>query len=212
MLAREKLLHAFFAPIGKSFHLKAKAGTHEVLYSQRVYLIDFQKGTVQDKNGRSEQRDSSTCQCTAVCALASCSAPVSHILPSRSDAQVALQSRKQTGSKHSGFTRNRTRPTRKSHPLLLLKKHPNATGNDGGDCRCAEKKGGKIRPAGTISREGMRITCSFFSVEVLKGRGVVPISGREISIYLEHGAQSIPYGGSDESKRSTPANHAVTAT
>ncbi len=144
--AREKLLHAFFAPIGKSVHLKAKAGTHEVLYSQRVYLIDFQKGTVQDKNGRSEQRDSSTCQCTAVCALASCSAPVSHILPSRSDAQVALQSRKQTGSKHSGFTRNRTRPTRKSHPLLLLKKHPNATGNDGGDCRCAEKKGGKSDP------------------------------------------------------------------
>ena len=49
MPAREKLSRAFFAPAGKSFHLQAKAGPHEVLNSSRVYLIGCQKGTVQDK-------------------------------------------------------------------------------------------------------------------------------------------------------------------
>jgi hypothetical protein len=45
----QKLLQASFAPIGKSFHLKAKSGSYEVSYSSRVYLIDFQKGMGQDK-------------------------------------------------------------------------------------------------------------------------------------------------------------------
>jgi hypothetical protein len=60
--------------------------------------------------------------------------------------------------KKVGFTRNRTRPTTKSNPFQLLKKQTKATGNDGGDLRCAEKKGERIRLAGTISREVMRIS------------------------------------------------------
>src|SRR6266516_2347937 len=59
-------------------------------------------------------------------------------------------------AKKADFTRNRTRPTTKSHPFPLPKTHTKATGDDGGDFRCAEKKKGEIRPAGTISREGMR--------------------------------------------------------
>jgi hypothetical protein len=51
-LAWQKFSHAVFAPADKSFHLKAKAATHEVSYSQKVYLIGLQKGTVLDKNGR----------------------------------------------------------------------------------------------------------------------------------------------------------------
>jgi hypothetical protein len=70
---------------------------------------------------------------------------------------LTCQSRKQTTyPKKVGFKRNRTRPTTKYHPFLLPKKHTEAAGNDGWDFQYAEKKGGEIRPAGTISREGMR--------------------------------------------------------
>src|SRR6516165_6274425 len=36
--------------MGKSFHLQAQSGSHEVSYSARVYLIDLQKGMGQDKS------------------------------------------------------------------------------------------------------------------------------------------------------------------
>jgi hypothetical protein len=49
-------------------------------------------------------------------------------------------------AKKADFTRNRTRPTTKSHPFPLPKTHTKATGDDGGDFRCAEKKGGKSDP------------------------------------------------------------------
>jgi len=59
----------------------------------------------------------------------------------------SFQSRKQIASpKKVGFTRNRTRPMTKSYPFLLPKTQTKATGDDGWDFRCAEKKGGKSDP------------------------------------------------------------------
>jgi len=73
--------------------------------------------------------------------------PFPPIFPNWSDALTALlvtqADRKQ---KKADFTRNRTRPTTKSHPFPLPKTHTKATGDDGGDFQCAEKKGGKSDP------------------------------------------------------------------
>jgi hypothetical protein len=55
-LAWQKLLHASFAAIGKCFHLQAQSGFHEVSYSSRVSLIDFQKGMGQDKKTKTWTR------------------------------------------------------------------------------------------------------------------------------------------------------------
>ncbi len=66
-----------------------------------------------------------------------------------------------------GFTSNRTRAATRNTPFPLPETHTNATAHDGRDRSCAERKrgknptwrrekGGKIRPAGTISRAGMR--------------------------------------------------------
>ena len=49
-LARQKLLHASFAALGKSVHLQAPSGSHEVSSSSRVYLIGLQKGIGHDVN------------------------------------------------------------------------------------------------------------------------------------------------------------------
>ena len=108
--------------------------------------------------GEGRQRDSSASQRAAVC-LHPPRAPVALILHSKSDALVVLPvtwAGRQLPKK-VGFTRNRTRTTTKSYPFPLPKKQPEATGNDSGSFRCAEKKEGKIRPAGTISREVMRV-------------------------------------------------------
>jgi hypothetical protein len=56
MHAWQKLLHASFAALGKSFHLKAKSGSYEVSYSSRVYRIDLQKGMGQDKKTKTWTR------------------------------------------------------------------------------------------------------------------------------------------------------------
>ena len=58
-LAWQKLLHASFQPIGKSVHLQAPSGSHEVSSSPRVYLIDVQKGMGQDKKTKTWTRVSS---------------------------------------------------------------------------------------------------------------------------------------------------------
>jgi hypothetical protein len=50
---------------------------------------------------------------------------------------------------------NRTRATTTNNPFLLPKNRRAASGNDGWDFRCAEKKG-ENPPLGTIAREGMR--------------------------------------------------------
>jgi hypothetical protein len=55
-LAWQKLLHASFAALGKSFHLQAPSGSHEVSSSSRVYLIDLQKGMGQDKKTKTWTR------------------------------------------------------------------------------------------------------------------------------------------------------------
>jgi hypothetical protein len=55
-----------------------------------------------------------------------------------------------------GFTSNRTRATNRNTPFPLPEAQSKATENDGRDRSCAEKKGGEIRPVGTISREVMR--------------------------------------------------------
>jgi hypothetical protein len=68
---------------------------------------------------------------------------VALILPSRAAAPVVLpvtQVNRQL--EKVSFTSNRTRPTTKSHTFLLQKNQTKATGNDGWDFRCAEKKGG----------------------------------------------------------------------
>lgn len=71
-----------------------------------------------------------------------------------------------------GFTSNRTRATNRNTPFPLPEAQSKATENDGRDRSCAEKKGGEIRPVGTISREVMRhflallakdVTCKFGS-------------------------------------------------
>jgi hypothetical protein len=107
--------------------------------------------------GEGWQRVSSACQRAAACTPASCSCcpdPPQQIR--RAGCPASHASRPPT--QKDGFTRNRTRPTTKYHPFLLPKKHTETAGNDGWDFQYAEKKGGKIRPAGTISHEGMR-TC-----------------------------------------------------
>ena len=60
-----------------------------------------------------------------------------------------------TGSKGS-FTSNRTHATTKNTPFSLPETDTKATANEVRDLSWAEKKGGKIRPVGTISREVMR--------------------------------------------------------
>ena len=80
----------------------------------------------------------------------------------------SFQSHKQTTCRHFGcFTRNRTRPTIKINPFLWPKTRTKATGEDGWDAPMYGEKRGKIRPAGTISREVMRrtptVTISSFS-------------------------------------------------
>jgi len=105
------------------------------------------------------QRDLSACQRATARALASSSfSPDLSQLVRRVDSPSSHTSR--PPAKKADFTRNRTRPTTKSHPFPLPKTHTKATGDDGGDFRCAEKKKGEIRPAGTISREGMRARIS----------------------------------------------------
>ena len=58
--------------------------------------------------------------------------------------------------KKADFTRNRTHPMMKINLLPLPKKHTKATGNTVRDLPCEERKGGKIRLVGTISRDVMR--------------------------------------------------------
>jgi len=43
-----------------------------------------------------------------------------------------------------------------------------ASGNDVRDLRCEERKVGKIRPVGTISREGMRYPRYYYAVDCLE--------------------------------------------
>jgi hypothetical protein len=57
-----------------------------------------------------------------------------------------------------GFTSSRTRATTRNTPFPLPETHTNATSHDGQDRSCVERKRGKIRPAGMISRAGMRST------------------------------------------------------
>jgi hypothetical protein len=58
--------------------------------------------------------------------------------------------------KKTDFTRNRTHPTMEMTPFPLPKTSPKATGNEVQDLLYEERKGGKIRLVGTISREVMR--------------------------------------------------------
>ena len=91
------------------------------------------------------QRDLSACQRATARALASSSfSPDLSQLVRRVDSPFSHASR--PPAKKADFTRNRTRPTTKSHPFPLPKTHTKATGDDGGDFRCAEKKGGKSDP------------------------------------------------------------------
>jgi len=107
----------------------------------------------------------SACQRATARALASSSfSPDLSQLVRRVDSPSSHASR--PPAKKADFTRNRTRPTTKSHPFPLPKTHTKATGDDGGDFRCAEKKKGEIRPAGTISREGMRYLSLRFPVSL----------------------------------------------
>jgi hypothetical protein len=60
----------------------------------------------------------------------------------------AMRSYQRTASRKRGFTRNL--------PAQRPETHRKATGNDVRDLPCMEKKGDKIRPVDTISRDVMR--------------------------------------------------------
>jgi hypothetical protein len=53
------------------------------------------------------------------------------------------------------FTSNRTYATTKSNPFPSTETYRKATANDDRDPSYAETKGEKIRPVGTIAREGL---------------------------------------------------------
>ena len=146
-LAGQKLLYASFAPIGKSFHLQATSGPHEVSSSARVYLIDYQKGMGQDKKTKTWTR---------VCFHEKKPTYVSSA-SSRDGRESPLGSHlRQQAPKKVGFTRNRTRATTRSNPFPQPKTHKKTTANDVRGLSCAAKSGEKIRPVGTISRDVMR--------------------------------------------------------
>ena len=107
--------------------------------------------------GEGRPKDSSARLRTVVCLHPPCT-PFVLILHSKLDALVVLPVTRtdRQPPKKVGFTRYRTRPTTRSYPFLPPEKQPKAPGNESGDFRCGWKKGGKIRPVGTISREVMR--------------------------------------------------------
>ena len=147
-LARQKLLHASFAASGKSFHLQAQSGTHEVSYSARVYLIDLQKGMGQDKKTKTWTR---VCFCEMKSSYVS-SASLRGGRESPPGSRLRQQALKRSASREIV-------PVQRPRTLLSLSEtHTKATANDVGDLSCAEKKG-EIRPVGTISRDVMR--CRF---------------------------------------------------
>ena len=70
---------------------------------------------------------------------------------------------RQTGSKKTSRLHEKSYPSdhEEQDLLLLPEMRAKATGDDVGDLPCEGRKWGKIRPAGTISREVMRIPCTY---------------------------------------------------
>ena len=105
------------------------------------------------KGGKETRQRANAPQC-----VRSLRAPVAQILPSRSDAQVVLPVTQADGQPQKARLHEKSYPSNHEEQILsrLPKTQPKATGNDGGDFPCEGRKRGKIRPAGTISREVMR--------------------------------------------------------
>src|SRR5579883_2017485 len=88
--------------------------------------------------------------------LASCSRPSGPPQQVRRAGSPSRHASRRPSPKKVNFTRNRTHPMMMINVLPLPETYTKATGNDVEDYPCEERKEGKIRLVGTISRDGMR--------------------------------------------------------